>query len=188
MSSELSRFYTETAIRDAPKHTGFVPNLADPETHSTQAFRLFQTHEEPRLTYAPTFQQQATIRIHTATPLNQAFFSEQNIKYLQDEIRYGVWQASKGEYVIDPQKEDDLKTVMRSYYLQYSTNDSTRTLQDQLNYLNRLVLQFSIDRVMVEIKQYVKYRNDILQYPDPISRPINANMVGSRSAEFKSFF
>lgn len=186
--SELNQFYVGTAIPNAPKHTGYIPNLIDPETKSTQAFNLFQTHEDARLPYASTFQQQATIRVHVPTPLNQAFLSERNIQYLQDEIRYGVWKASNNEYVIDPQNPDDLKTVMRSYYLQYSTNDPSRSLQDQLNYLNNLVLKFSIDRVMVEIKQYVKYRKDILQYPEQISRPINVNMVGSKSAEFKSFF
>lgn len=186
--SELDQFYIQTAIPGAPKHTGFVPNLADPATRSTQAFTLFQMHTDPPMPGASTFQKQATIRIHDPTPLNQAFFSEKNIDFLQQEIRYGVWKASNGEYVIDPQNPDDLKTVMRSYYLQYATNDPSKTLQEQLDYLNKLVLAFSVDRVMVEIKQYIKYRRDILNYPDPISRPINANMVGSKSAEFKSFF
>jgi hypothetical protein len=76
---------------------------------------------------------------------------------------------------------------MRSYYLQYSTNDPDK-VQQELEALNKRVVMFAVDRVMVEIKQYVKYRKDIVDYPDPISRPINANMVGSKSAEFKSFF
>ena len=185
--SELNKFYVGTAIPDAPKHTGFVPNLLDPEVKSTQAFRIFNMHDDnPRLPYGSTFQQQATIRIHTATPLNQAFFSEANIKRLQDEIRYGVWVASDNQYVIDPQNPDDLKTVMRSYYLQYSTNDPEK-VQQELEALNKRVILFAVDRVMVEIKQYMKYRKDIVDYPDPISRPINANMVDSKSAEFKSY-
>ena len=188
MSSELNRFYIETAIPDAPKHTGFVPNLIDPETQSVQAFRTFDMHkEEPRLPYGSTFQQQATIRIHTSTPLNQSFFSETNIQHLQDEIRYGVWKASNNQYVIDPQNPDDLKIVMRSYYLQSSTHDPDK-VQQELDALNSRVVGFAVDRVMVEVKQYVKYRKDILEYPDPISRPVNVNITGSKSAEFKSFF
>jgi len=61
-------------------------------------------------------------------------------------------------------------------------------VQEELAALNKRVIAFAVDRVMVEIKQYVKYRKDILQYPDPISRPVNANITGSKSAEFKSFF
>ncbi len=186
--SELSRYFVETAVPGAPKHTGFVPNLVDPETTSTQSFRLFKMHgDDPKLPFASTYQQQATIRIHTTTPLNQSFFSERNIQHLQNEIRYGVWVASNNEFIIEPQNPDDLKTIMRSYYLQYSMNDPDK-MQQELDSLNRRVVGFAVDRVMVEAKQYVKYRNDLLNYPDPISRPINANIVGSKSAEFKSFF
>jgi hypothetical protein len=188
MNSELNQYYIGTAVPNAPKNTGYVPNLMDPEVRATQAFRTFTTHaEDPRLPYAATFQQQATIRIHVPTPLNQAFFSNENIQRIQDEIRYGVYVASNGEYVIEPQNLDDLKTIMRSYYLQYSMNDPDK-VQEELAALNKRVIAFAVDRVMVEIKQYIKYRKDILQYPDPISRPVNANITGSKSAEFKSFF
>ena len=99
---KIDEFYLQTAIRGAPQHTGYVPNILDPETRSTQAFRLFQTHhQDPRLEYGSTFQQQATIRIHTATPVNQAFFSEANIIHLQDEIRYRVWLKSDKKHIID---------------------------------------------------------------------------------------
>ena len=144
--SELNRFYIETAIPDAPRHTGFVPNLLDPETAQTQAFRTFQVHADSTpVNYASTFAQQATIRIHSATPLNNAFFSEANIRHLQDEIRYGVWIASGNQYIIDPQNEDDLKTVMRSYYLQYSINDPDK-LREELAALNKRVILFEKDR------------------------------------------
>lgn len=186
--SELNQIYIGTAIPNAPKHTGLVPSLADPETTSTQAFNIFKTYDEsPRLPFGSTFAQQATIRIHTPTPLNQAFFSEENMKHLQNEIRYGVWVSSGNQYVIDPQNPDDLKTIMRSYYLQYSTNDPDKFHQE-LAALNNRVVRFAVDRVMVEIKQYIKYRKDILNYPEQISRPVNANITGSRSAEFTSFF
>ncbi len=180
--------YIRTAIPNAPKHTGLVPNLVDPETNATSAFLLFQTHyEDPRLPFGSTFKQQAIVGIHTPTPLNRAFFSEENMKYIQDEIRYRVWVESKHEYTIDAQDPDDLKTVMRSYYLQYSRNNPDK-YREELNELNELVLRFSVDRVLVEIKQYMKYRKDILEYPEQISRPVNANMTGTKSAEFKSFF
>jgi hypothetical protein len=186
--SELDQIYIGTAIPNAPKHTGFVPNLVDPETTSTQAFKLFQTHyENPRLPFGATFQQQATIRIHTATPLNQLYFSDQNIEYLQSELRHRVWVASNQKHTIERQNPEDLKTVMRSYYLQYSFNNPDR-VKEELNELNERVLAYTVDMVMVEINQYLKYRKDILNYPEQISRPINANMVGTKSAEFKRFF
>jgi hypothetical protein len=66
-------------------------------------------------------------------------------------------------------------------------NDPDR-VKEELNELNERVLSFAVDRVLVEINQYVKYRKDILNYPEQISRPINANMTGTKSAEFKRFF
>ena len=188
MSSELDKIYIESAIKDAPKHTGYVPNLADTEESTPSAFKLFKLfHEDPTLPFGETFAQQATIRNHTKNPLNQAFFSERNIEYLHDELRYRVHSLSKGEYTIERQSDEDLKTIMRSYYLQYSMNDPAR-VKEELKELNERVLVFAVDRVMVEVKQYLKYRNDILEYPDPIGRPINANIVGTKSAEFKTFF
>jgi len=188
MSSELDKIYIDSAIKDAPKHTGFVPNISDVEESTPSAFKVFKLfHEDPKLPFGETFAQQATIRNHTRNPLNQAFFSERNIEYLHNELRYRVNTLSGGKYIIEKQSDEDLKTVMRSYYLQYSMNNPDR-VKEELSELNERVLVFSVDRVMVEIKQYLKYRQDILEYPDPISRPINANIVGTKSAEFKTFF
>jgi len=188
MSSELDSIYIGSAIKDAPKHTGFVPNLADTEESTPSAFKMFKLfHEDPKLPFGETFAQQATIRNHTKNPLNQAFFSEQNIQYLHDELRYRVNKLSKGEYTIEKQSDEDLKTIMRSYYLQYSMNDPTR-VKEELKELNERVLVFSVDRVMVEIKQYLKYRHDILEYPDPISRPINATWLVPNLRNLKPSF
>jgi len=187
-TGELNEYYVDTAIRSAPKHTGFVPNLVDPETQATQAFKLFSTHHEnPKLAYGSTFQQQATIRVHTATPLNQSFFSEANIQHLQDEIRYRVWEKSEKKYVIDNQRPDDLKTIMRAYYLQYQINVEANAAQE-LNDLNERVLKFCVDDVLGSINMYLYNRNQILNYPEQISRPINPHIYGTKGAEFKAFF
>lgn len=185
---KIDEFYVQTAIRGAPQQTGYVPNILDPETRSTQAFRLFQTHhQDPRLEYGSTFQQQATIRIHTATPVNQAFFSEANVRHLQDEIRYRVWVKSEKKHVIDRQREDDLKTIMRAYYLQYSQNIPGQERQE-LQDLNERVLAYCVDDILGSINMYVYNRGQLANYPEQISRPINPHIIGTKSAEFKSFF
>jgi len=187
-TGELNEYYVDTAIPGAPKHTGFVPNLVDPETQSTQAFKLFSTHhEDPKLAYGSTFQQQAVIRVHTATPLNQAFFSEANIQHLQDEIRYRVWEKSEKKYVIDQQRPDDLKTIMRAYYLQYQINVEANAAQELAD-LNERVLKYCVDDVLGSINMWLYNRNQILNYPEQIGRPINANIYGTKGAEFKAFY
>jgi hypothetical protein len=187
-TDELSRYYVETAVPNAPKHTGFVPTLDDPETNSTQAFRLFNTYQEdPKLPYGSAFNQQATIRIHTATSLNQAFFSEENIQLLQTELRYRVWLKSGKQHVIDPQRPDELKTIMRSYYLQYAGNVPGRE-KEELEGLNERVLAFCVDDVLGSISMFLHNRKDVLDFPDPIANPINVDVKGTKGAEFKSFF
>jgi hypothetical protein len=185
---KIDEFYVQTAIRGAPQQTGYVPNILDPQTRDTQAFRLFQTHrEDPRLDYGSTFQQQATIRIHTATSVNQAFFSEANINYLQDEIRYRVWEKSGKKHIIDRQRPDDLKIIMRAYYLQYSQNVSGRE-REELQDLNERVLAFCVDDILGSINMYIYSRGQLANYPEQISRPINSHVTGFKSAEFKAFF
>jgi hypothetical protein len=187
-TGELNEYYVDTAIRGAPKHTGFVPNLADPETQDTQAFKLFSTHhEDPKLAYGSKFQQQAIIRVHTATPLNQAFFSDANIQYLQDEIRYRVWNKSDKKHVIDQQRPDDLKTIMRAYYLQYNINVE-KDAAKELNELNERVLTYCVSDVLGSINMWLYNRNQTLNYPEQIGRPINPHIYGTKGAEFKTFF
>jgi len=187
-TDDLAKYYIDTAVPNAPKHSGFVPNLADPETSSTQAFRLFETHhDDPRLAYGSTFNQQATIRIHTSTPLNQAFFSEENLQYIQGELRYRVWLQSGKQHVIDPQRPDELKTIMRSYYLQYAGNIPGRE-KEELEGLNERVLAFSVNDVLGSINMFLHNRSEVLDFPTPISNPINVDVKGTKTAEFKAFF
>lgn len=187
-TDELAKYYVDTAVPNAPKHTGFVPTLADPETSSTQAFRLFNTYrEDPNLAYGSTFNQQATIRIHSCTPLNQAFFSEENIKLLQAELRYRVWVKSDKKHVIDPQRPDELKTIMRSYYLEYAGNVPGRE-KEELEGLNERVLAFCVADVLGSINMFLHNRKEVLDFPMPISNPVNADVKGTKGAEFRSFF
>ena len=61
---------------------------------------------------------------------------------------------------------------MRSIYLQYSKNlncDYTNQIRD----LNKKVTDYSVDRIVVEISQFLEYRNEVSRIPDPISLPKN---------------
>ena len=186
--SGLGQFYIMTAIQGAPQHTGFVPNIGEPATEQTQGFRTFRTyHEEPALGVSTPYKYQAIQHIHTKNDLNQAFFSVENIKLLQDEIRYTVWVKSGNKHIIDPQDEDALKIIMRSYYLQYSPYDPNKT-REELELLNYRVVSYCSDKIMCEINQYLYYLKDIQDFPAPIENPTNASMKGTRTPEFKRFF
>ena len=125
---------------------------------------------------------------HESTPLNTVFFSEANLENLQSEIASAVLQMSgPKQYVIGRQSDADLKTVMRSYYLQYAQNDPER-VSEELTLLNNRVIGWCANNILVEIEAYKYYRKDIQDFPAPIERPVKANIYGTRTGELKSFF
>jgi len=125
---------------------------------------------------------------HESTPLNTIYFSESNLANLQAEIASAVLQMSGTKrYIIGPQSEADLKTVMRSYYLQYAQNDPSR-VSEELQLLNNRVIGWCANNILVEIEAYKYYRKDIEDFPAPIERPVMTNIYGTRTGELKSFF
>jgi hypothetical protein len=184
ITSTLAEFYTGTAIVDAPKHTGRLP-LSDSETKlSIPPATLYAA--EPHLVPA-RIAERVQYR-HEETPLNMLFFSRANIDALHSSIRQTVTLLSgEKNYQIDNQNEDDLITIMRSYYLQYAQNDPARVSEEHQQ-LNDRVVQFCANRIMVEIEAYKYFRKDILDFPAPIARPIDVKIYGTRTGELKSFF
>jgi hypothetical protein len=180
----LSDFYTGTAIPNAPKHTGRLPLSGDEEKSTLPPFRL--TAQEPYVVPSRVAEQMQFR--HESTPLNTIYFSEANIQNLQSEIASAVLQMSGTKrYAIGPQSEADLKTVMRSYYLQYAQNDPTR-VSEELTLLNNRVIGWCANNILVEIEAYKYYRKDIEDFPAPIERPVMTNIYGTRTGELKSFF
>jgi len=183
-ATSLSDFYTQTAIPNAPKHTGRLPLSGDEEKSTLPPFSL--TAKEPYVVPSRVAEQMQYRQ--EATPLNTVFFSEANLDSLQSEIASAVLQMSGTKrYVIGPQSDADLKTVMRSYYLQYAQNDPTR-VGEELTLLNNRVIGWCANNILVEIEAYKYYRQDIEDFPAPIERPVMTNIYGTRTGELKSFF
>ena len=117
--------------------------------------------------------------------LSNLFFSAENITILQNGIRKGVYDNSQGNYLIDNQDYDVLKTIMRGIYLQYSANMETN-ITEQITSLNKLVLDFCIPKIVKEAQSYMIYRKDVSTIPDPISRPVLTQY--SKTLQEKHFF
>jgi hypothetical protein len=177
----LSSFYTETAIPNAPKHTGRLP-LSDQESKlPVPPAVLFAP--EPYMT--PTMAKEQIFYRHSNTSLNKEFFSQENIDRLQNQIRdlvRGMIGAT-----IDRQSDVDLTLVMRSYYLQYAQNNPLH-VAEELADLNERVANFCANRIAVEVEAYRYYRKDILDFPAPIANPLDTHIYGTRTGELKSFF
>ena len=120
------------------------------------------------------------------SPLSLAYFSAQNIGILQNGIRRGVYEKSKGQYLVDNQSEDVLKVIMRSVFLQYSANMLNK-ITDQIKALNKIVLDYCIKQVYGEVQGYQQYLYDASTLVTPIERPVLSS-TEDKTLEWKRWF
>lgn len=120
------------------------------------------------------------------TVLSEHFFSKENIQILQNGLRAGIYKKSKGQYIIAPQQCDILKVIMRSIYLQHSANRET-DIRQQIEALNVIVLNYSIQQVYGEIQGYLKYIDDASTLAVPLQHPVQADNL-DREIYFNGWF
>ena len=125
-----------------------------------------------------TFSQEAIRGIHDDSQLTNVFFSEYNIKYLQDSIKYDIYQ--KTNKVIAPQDSNALKVIMRSIYLQYCQNLDCE-LKQQILRLNGKVLEVAVPEIETNLSQYLKYITDITTQPVFMNHPVNVSSKGEKT-------
>ena len=120
------------------------------------------------------------------SPLSLAYFSKQNIIILQNAIRRGVYEKSKGQYLVGNQSEDVLKVIMRSTFLQYSANMPDK-IQEQITSLNKIVCDYCIKQVYGEAQGYQQYLYDASTLVVPIERPVLSS-TEDKTLEWKRWF
>jgi hypothetical protein len=155
-------------------------NIKSPNTSA-----LFQMYDKIPANQCVTFRN-PTEGLWDDTPLSLAFFSQNNIQIIQNGIRAGVYNRSNGQYVIGPQDCDSIKIVMRSVFLQYSANKPLHISQ-QIQELNKIVLNYCIQQVYSEAQGYMKYVDDVSSLVVPIAHPVQAS-TNDKQLELKSWF
>jgi len=170
----------------APQHGGRVPNINDPATFQFAA-RPYKMYSENRSIYGDNPRQDLVGHIHKETPLNAVFFSIANIDRLQNEIRNQVLAMSGGKYSIGRQSDDELRIIMRSYYLMFSRNDPN-TVATELEELNSRVVGYASGKIYSEVDFHMFYRKDLEDFAPAIANPVNTAVFGTRTGELKSFF
>ena len=119
------------------------------------------------------------------TPLSNAFFSTQNQQVLQNGIRAGVYQLSNKQYVISQQSNQNLLMIMRAMFLEHCQNRPSH-LKEQVEELNRYVLEYCIPRIYGEAKGYITYLKDASTLVVPLSNPVHTSL--DKTLELKPFF
>jgi hypothetical protein len=170
----------------APEHGGRVPNINDPSTFQFAA-RPYKLYAEGASVLGDNPHRDLIGTMHTETPLNSVFFSLSNIDRIQRAIHDQVSSMSGGEYDIGRQSDDDLRIVMRSYYLMFGRNDPNN-IAGELEELNRRVIGYCAGKVYSEVDFHMFYRKDLENFAPAIANPVNVKSYGTHAGELKSFF
>ena len=170
----------------APQHGGRIPNILDAGMGSFSA-RTGKPYVDAPAIFGETNRKDLVGHYHSATPLNTIFFSQANLDTIQDGIREQVYLMSGNKYTIDRQSDDELKIIMRSYYLSFAENNPL-TIASDLESLNKRVIGYASAKVYSEVDFHMFYLKDLEEFAPPIANPTNVHVFGSRTGELKSFF
>lgn len=106
--------------------------------------------------------------------LNSFFFSEMNVKAIQDTLRYRVYQNT--DQVIAEQSSNDIFIIMRSIMLQYANfRVGVDNIVDEIKRLNEKVLDYAVSNVSSNVKQHMGYVEDLSKLPEPMDMPVYHN-------------
>ena len=152
---------------------------------SPNTLNLFAMYDRIPANQCTTYQN-PTEGLWDNTLLSSLFFSKENIQIIQNGIRAGIFHKSKGQYTIPPQDCDSLKIIMRSIFLQHAANQQSN-VTEQVEQLNKMVLNYCIQQVYGEAQGYIKYISDVSTLAIPIAHPVMADNT-DRELEWKGWF
>ena len=114
----------------------------------------------------------ATKGILEETSVTKILFSPINVKTLQDSIRFYVFKNTRNN--ISYQSDEQLYVIMRSIALQFG-NFVTPDPVNEVKRLNGKIINKCVEDIIVELKQYKGYIDDLAKLPIPLENPHYAN-------------
>lgn len=148
-------------------------NLEEPENPDAR----FQMFEKINVENKATVYNDAIKGIWEESTLSKVFFSAENIQIVQNGLKAGVYEKSGDKQLIIPnQNIDILKQYMRQIFIDYVTYQPTNITQ-QVERLNKIVLDQLIPKVYSEAIGYIKYLEDVSRLAVPIELPRQSDRV-----------
>ena len=111
------------------------------------------------------------------TGLSNAFFSQQNIKIIQNGIRASVHKYTKE--IISEQDETQVLLVMRFVYFNYAKH-LPYDIPGQIKELDKYVIDYIYPLIVGELKQYAGYIQDSYSSVRPQEYPEQTTSYGQR--------
>ena len=114
------------------------------------------------------------------TDLSRAYFSDENINYLQKQLHDRVYERSCKQFDIGRQSDRELMIIMRSYYLTYARHVPGRQ-REEIHELNERVLEYAVPNVLGAVSDLKRSMTDLYgPGPDVFDR------VGGQTREYKT--
>lgn len=114
------------------------------------------------------------------TRLNQAFFSKENIEYLQHQIRYRVYTLSGSKYVVDAQDVDQLKLIMMGVFYRDARHVIGKE-REEIAALDATVIEDSAKEIVSAIDHRMYYWSDISNPLNIMDRGAHTSSAGTRT-------
>lgn len=171
--------YNQTNVQDLGRYHNFSAssasyngriNLVQPPSKDL----VFQMMEKIELKNKPTDYRDALTGTWEHNALEAAFFAAENIQNLQNTMKSSIYKLSNNRYVLPNQNTDNLKIIMRGMYLQHAQHLPDGIAQ-QVERLNKLVLEYVIPNLYNESIAYEKYLRDQSTLVMPLPLPLQPN-------------
>ena len=134
------------------------------------------------------FQKTAIEGITEKNIISDLFLSNKNIDLIHLKILNTI--KKKYNYNISKQSKNELLIIMRSIYLNNCTNNfsNKNDIKKELKKLNELVINYSVNNIIKNIKSYELYLDKINNDLEPIDLPKPTSIKGDKTLELKPFF
>lgn len=173
-----------TTYEPAPSNTTFNMQTTQfdfDKTHPSTEYELYQDHKPYNdRTYKVGLEDVfGKMQCHKGEPVGQVFFSEENIRRLQKQIKNEIYERTKHQYIVEEEQDpNDLLIPMRGIYMLHGKY-LDYGIKHQVKDLNKKLVNFVVPDMVTEIKQYYGYLKDVNVY-EPINRPMNVSNAGRR--------
>jgi len=118
--------------------------------------------------------------------VSELYFSKENIQYIQNMMRLTIYNSSNKKHMIANQDCNNLKMIMRAFYLQYAVNNEANT-KEQVAELNTMVINWCVRELKSEINAYLYYIKQINNPIMPFAHPVMSK-DNDKQLELKHFF
>ena len=130
------------------------------------------------------------IELTTATeyenPIKEMLYSQKNINFLQQKCIDTIYYKTNKKYLISPQDENQILQIITNVYnnipvQDYYVTEDNILFKQEISYLNSFILKEITEYVYNSLLNYISYSEFIANGVQPIERPVNVSIKGTKT-------